>query len=202
METDYKFMQSEVSNVLEQVTLYVVVDDDQTRHIEAVCTSAAEAQQTRQQLLRKAASVEVPGLCAVGLSIHAMNATFPGNRYRLVYGTPKSRPKTVLEVPAFRFSPLTNTDAHSEGYLYPDDLFVQRSEALAIAAEHNTLQLQRADGGELDWVVVVEIGEPLWRRYRSECMVRGSVGWEETDLVRPVRVVHPTEEEATAGEPK
>jgi len=188
--------------MLEQVTLHAVVDDDQTRQIEAICASAEEARQTRQQLLRTAASAEVPGLCAVGMSIHAMNATFPGDRYRLVYGTPQSPPKRALEVPAFRFSPLTNTDAHSEGYLYPDELFVDRRQALAAAAKHNSRQLERTDGGTLDWAVVVEIGEPLWRRYRSECMVRGGVGWEDTDRVRPVRVVHPTEEEVAGGEPK
>ena len=186
--------------MLEQVTLYVVVDDSQARRIEAVCASAEEARQTRQQLLRTAASAEEAGLCAADLSIHAMNATFPGDRYRLVYGTPQSPPKSPLEAPAFRFSPLTNTDAHSEAYLYPDELFVHRYEALAAAAKHNARQLQRTDGGSLDWAVVVEIGEPLWRRYRSECMVRGVVGWEDTDRVRPVRVIHPTEEETAGGE--
>ena len=185
--------------MLEQVTLYVVVDDNQARQIEAVCASAEEARKTRQQLLRTAAMAEVLGLCGAEFSIHAMNATFPGDRYRLIYGTPQSPPKHALEVPAFRFSSLTNTDAHSEGYLYPDDLFVDRHEALAAAAEHNTLQLQRTDDGSLDWAVVVEIGEPLWRRYRSECMVRGGVGWENTDRARPVRLIHPTEDEAGGG---
>ena len=188
--------------MLEQVTLYIVVDDNQARQIEAVCASAEDARQARRQLLRTAAMAEVIGLCGAELSIHAMNATFPGDRYRLIYGTPQSAPKYALEVPAFRFSPLTNTDSHSEGYLYPDELFVLRDEALAIAAEHNALQLQRTDGGSLDWAVVVEIGEPLWRRYRSECMVRGGVGWENTDRVRPVRIIHPTEDEAKGEKSK
>ena len=138
-------------------------------------------------------------LAATNLEIHAMNAAFPGDRYRLVYGRPASMPSHPLEAPAFQGSRLPNTDAHSDPYLYPDKLFVHRKEALAAAAQHNLRQLCQPGDGPLDWAVVVEIGEPLWRRYRSECLVRKGLGWEETDLVRPVRLIHPTEEEATSA---
>jgi len=183
--------------MLEQTVLYVVVEDDRARRIQAICQTVEEAEKTRAEILDTFQSSEVPGLCATGLSIHAMNAVFPGDRYRLVYGTPKVWPASPLEVPAFQLSRVTNADALSEAYLYPDQLYVYRKEALAAAARHNADQLKRPPVEMLDWAVVVEIGEPLWRKYRSECVVRMGVGWEDTDLVRPVRAIVPTRDEAS-----
>jgi hypothetical protein len=181
--------------MLEHVILYVVVEDDINRRIQAVCAKVEEAEKARSEILQTVCTASVQGICSTKLNIHAMNATFTGDRYRLVYGTPASRPSRPLDVPAFQISKVTNTDAHSEGYIYPDELFVYRKEALAAAARHNCRQLQQTSGVPEDWAVVVEIGEPLWRRYRSECLVRNRTGWEDTDLVRPVRVVCPTGEE-------
>ena len=186
--------------MLEQTVLYVVVENDKDRRIQAICETVDEAEKTRAEILDTFHSAEVPGLCATGLSIHAMNAVFPGDRYRLAYGTPQRRPLRPLEVPALRLSKVTNTDAHSEAYLYPDELYVHRKEALVAAARHNAQQLKLPADETLDWAVVVEIGEPLWRRYRSECVVKMAVGWEDTDLVRPVRVIHPTAEEVEGSD--
>jgi hypothetical protein len=182
---------------MEQTVLYVIVENVPGRRIHAVCRTAEEAEQMRRQLGTMAQSAESPPVCTAQLSIFAMNAVFPGDRFRLVYGTPKSRPSHPLEVPELEYCRVTNTDAHTEGYAYPDQLYLHRKQALAAAAVHNVRQLERQDGGPLDWAVVVEIGEPLWRRYRSECMVLRGLGWEDTELVRPVRVIHPTPEEAT-----
>ena len=183
----------------EQITLYAVVDTTVRRRIHAICGTAEQAEQVRRELLALAVSAPLSELCATHLEIHAMNVAFPGDRYRLVYGRPVSMPSYPLEVPEFQGSRISYSDAQSDAYLYPDELFVYRKEALAAAARHNFQQLFRP-GGLLDWAVVVEIGEPLWRRYRSECLVRKGLGWEESDLVRPVRVVHPTEGEvANAG---
>lgn len=183
--------------MLQQVTLYAVVDSHQERHIQAVCATVAEAEEIRQEILKALQSAE--GLVATELTIHAMHTVFPGDRYRLVYGTPVRRPAKPLDVPRFRGSRVTLSDAHSEAYLYPDELYLDRKEALAAAAQHNYRQLKQTTGGSLDWAVVVEVGEPLWRRYRSECMVLNGVGFEYTDLIRPVRVIHPTAEEVASG---
>jgi hypothetical protein len=177
----------------EHTVVYVVLEGNVHRRIHAVCATAEEAELARQEMQ--------PTLAKTGrgtqLTIHAMHAAFPGDRYRLVYGRPKSIPTHPLAVPEFCLSRLTNTDAHSEAYLYPDKLFVHRKEALAAAAWHNAQQLARAAGSALDWAVVVEVGEPLWHRYGSECLVRKGCGWEELDRVRPVRLVHPTVDEVT-----
>ncbi len=186
--------------MLEQTILYVVVEDGEGSRIQAVCETVEEAEETRAEILDTFQRAEVPGLCTTGLSIHAMNAVFPGDRYRLVYGTPQSRPSRPLEVPVLLISKVTNTDAHSEGYIYPDELYVYRKEALAAAATHNAQQLKRPSDESLEWALVVEIGEPLWRRYRSACMIKREVGWEDSDLVRPVRVVHPNAEEVEGGD--
>jgi len=183
--------------MFEQITMYVVVEEEQDRHIQAVCASVEEAESVRESLLATMRSADVPELYANGLSIHAMSAVFPGDRYRLVYGTPESAPSHPLEVPSLKRSSVTNTDAHSEGFVYPDELYIHRKEALATAARHNMRQLRQATDDPLHWALVVEIGEPFWRRYRSECMVNGPAGWEDTGLVRPVRVVHPTDEEVS-----
>jgi len=180
----------------EQITLYAVVDTTVGRQIHAICGTAEEAQNVRREWLATAASAMTSGENATNLEIHAMNAVFPGDRYRLVYGRPASMPTHPLEVLAFQDSRIPYTDAQSDAYLYPDELFVHRKEALAAAAKHNFRQFCRT-GQLMDWAVVVEIGEPLWRRYRSECLVRRGFGWEETDLVRPVRVILPTEDEVT-----
>ena len=180
-----------------QVTMYVVVEDDESRHIQAVCDTVEEAESVRRELLATIRSAGVPELYASGLSIHAMNAVFPGDRYRLVYGTPRSAPSHPLEVPPLRKSSITNTDAHSEAHQYPDELYVYRKEALAAAARHNTHQMKQGPNESIDWALVVEIGEPLWRRYRSECLVNRGAGWEDTDLVRPVRTITPTDDEVT-----
>jgi hypothetical protein len=184
--------------MLEQVTLYALVDTTVRRRIHSICGTAEEAEKVRKELLAMVASAPASAPCATILEIHAMNATFPGDRYRLVYGRPLSTPPHPLDVPRFQGSRVPYTDAQSDAYLYPDELFVYRKEAMAIAAKHNVRQLCRP-GGPLDWAVVVEIGEPLWRRYRSECLVRKGLGWEETDLVRPVRVIHPTDAEVTVS---
>ena len=178
----------------DQITLYALVDTTVRRRIHAICGTAEEAEKVRRELLAIVASAPPLAACATNLEIHAMNVAFPGDRYRLVYGRPVSIPAHPLEVPAFQGSRIPYTDAQSDAYLYPDELFVHRKEALAAAAKHNFQQLCHP-GASLDWAVVVEIGEPLWRRYRSECLVRKGLGWEETDLVRPVRVIHPTEGE-------
>ena len=63
-------------------------------------------------------------------------------------GRCRCRP-TRLEVPQFHSSRLTTADAQSDDYLYPDELFVYRKQALAAAAKHNfgqTLQAGRAVG--------------------------------------------------------
>ena len=181
---------------LERVTLYAVVDSSTPRRIHAICGAVAESERVRRELLAMAASAPGSEWCATNLEIHAVNAAFSGDRYRLVFGRPASMPSHPLETPRFHCSRISNADAQSDAYRYPDELFVYRKEALAAAAVHNLRQL-RQPGGPLDWAVVVEIGEPLWRRYRSECLVRKGLGWEETDLVRPVRVIHPTDAEAT-----
>ena len=183
--------------MLEHIILYVVVDSDEDRCIQAVCRTAEDAERVRAEILQTVKSAAVRGICCTKLDIYAMNAVFPGDRYRLVYGTPESRPSHPLEVPALQISSVTQTDAHSEGYLYPDELYVHRKEAFATVAKHNFQQLKQAADAPLDWAVVVEIGEPLWRRYRSECLVRNGTGWEDTDLVRPVRVVYPTDAEVS-----
>lgn len=185
--------------MLDRVTLYVVADNEEGRHIQAVCETVEEAEKIRAEVLQAMQSANVPEVLATGLSIHAVHADFPGDRYRLVYGTPRELPAHPLEVPVLCSSKITNTDAHSEGYLYPDDLYVCRKEALAAAVRHNNEQLKRASPASLDWALVVEVGEPLWRRYRSECMVLGGVGWEDTDLMRPVRAIHPSKEEMAGG---
>jgi hypothetical protein len=182
--------------MLERITLYVVVDTTARRGIHAICGDADEAEHVRSIIADMMASAPISELRASNLEIHAMNAAFPGDRYRLVYGRPVSMPSHALEVPQFHSSRLTTADAQSDDYLYPDELFVYRKQALAAAAKHNFGQLSRPDG-QLDWAVVVEIGEPLWRRYHSECLVRRGLGWEETDLVRPVRVIYPTDGEVT-----
>ncbi|MGA2254822.1 MAG: hypothetical protein ABSG53_09185 [Thermoguttaceae bacterium] len=182
----------------QQITLYALVDTTLRRRIHAICGTAEEADKIRKDLLAMAASAPASAPCATNLEIHAMNAAFPGDRYRLVYGRPMSTPSHPLEAPGFQGSRVPYTDAQSDAYLYPDELFVYRKEALAAAAKYNLRQLCRP-GGPLDWAVVVEIGEPLWRRYRSECLVRKGLGWEETDLVRPVRVIHPTDAEVTSS---
>ncbi|KKL17803.1 hypothetical protein LCGC14_2481890 [marine sediment metagenome] len=186
--------------MLAQVTMYVVVEDDESRHIQAVCATVEEAEAVRRALLATIKSADLPELYASGLSIHAMTAIFPGDRYRLVYGTPQSVPLHPLEVPPLKKSSITNSDAHSEAYHYPDELYVYRKEALAAAALHNTQQLKQGPNGPIDWALVAEIGEPLWRRYRSECMVNSGAGWEDTDLVRPVRVISPTDEEVACDD--
>jgi hypothetical protein len=184
-----------ITTVLEQITLYVVVETTGRRGIRAICGTVDEAEKFRGELLPMMAADSA--FCPTNLEIHAMNAAFPGDRYRLVFGRPASIPLHPLEVPAFQSSRVPNIDAQSDAYLYPDELFVHRKEALASAAKHNFRQLCQASN-PLDWAVVVEIGEPLWRRYHSECLVRNGLGWEETDLVRPVRVIHPTDEEVTS----
>ena len=175
---------------LERITLYAVVSKGANRQIHAICGTAAEAEKVRKELLAMAASAPASEWCATNLEIHAMNAAFTGDRYRLVFGRPVSLPSHPLEVPRFQCSRISISDAQSDAYLYPDELFIYRKQALAAAALHNFGQLRQ--GRPLDWAVVVEIGEPLWRRYRSECLVRDGLGWEETDLARPVRVIHPT----------
>ena len=183
--------------MLERITLYVVVDTTVRRAIHAMCVTADEAECVRREILGMLASAPVSELCSTNLEIHAMNAVFPGDRYRLVYGRPVSTPSHPLEVPTFQNSRLMNADAHSDAYLYPDELFVYRKQALAEAAKHNLRQFDQAGHGPLDWAVVVEIGEPLWRRYHSECLIRNGLGWEETDLVRAARVIYPTGGEVT-----
>ena len=178
------------------LTVYVVVEGGLSRRIHAVCETAEEAEQTRGQLLATVRRAASRGQGQTSLTIHAMNAVFPGDRYRLVYGQPRSRPSHPLDLPRLHFSKLTHTDAHSEAYLYPDELFIHRKEALAAAAKHNLQQLKGPSEPQ-DWAIVVEIGEPLWRRYRSECLVLKGFGWEETDLDRPVRVVYPTKDEVS-----
>ena len=183
--------------MLQQITLYALVDTTVSRRIHAICGSAGRGREGSQRTPRHGwRRRRLPQRAPTNLEIHAMNAAFPGDRYRLVYGRPVSTPSHPLDVPGFQGSRIPNTDAQSDAYLYPDELFVYRKEALAAAARHNLRQLCQP-GGPLDWAVVVEIGEPLWRRYRSECLVRKGLGWEETDLVRPVRVIHPTEAEVT-----
>jgi len=184
--------------MLEHIVLYVVVENDLDRRIQAVCATVEEAERVRAQILQTVSLAAVSGLCSTDLNIYAMNAVFPGDRYRLVYGTPESRPSHPLEVPALQSSKVTHTDAHSEGHLYPDELYVHRKQALAAAAKHNSQQLKQTPDVPQDWALVVEIGEPLWRRYRSEGLVRNGAGWEDTDLVRPVRVIRPTSEEVSA----
>lgn len=183
--------------MLEHSALYVVVDEDGDRHIQAVCATAEEAAQVRDEIRTMARSAAVTGLCATELNIYAMNAVFPGDRYRLVYGAPDCVPKHVLEVMPLQISKVTNTDAHSEAYLYPDELYIHRKKALAAAAKHNLQQLKLFPDGPWEWAIVVEVGEPLWFRYRSECLLRKGVGWEDTDLVRPVRVIRPTADEVS-----
>lgn len=185
--------------MLEQITMYVVVEEEQDRHIQAVCVTIEEAEAVRRSLLATMQSADIPELYASGLSIHAMHAVFPGDRYRLVYGTPQTAPLHPLEVPSLKRSSVTNSDAHSEGFVYPDELYLYRKEALVAAARHNMRQLQQTTDDPMHWALVVEIGEPLWRRYRSECLVNGPAGWEDTDTARPVRVVHPTDEEVSAA---
>jgi hypothetical protein len=182
--------------MLEQMTVYAVVNGCANRQIHAICGTAEEAEKVRRDLLAMIASAPSPESCATNLEIHAMHTEFPGDRYRLVYGRPVSMPSHPLEVPEFQGSRISNSDAQSDAFLYPDELLIHRKEALAAAARHNLQQLGQPDGPS-DWAVVVEIGEPLWRRYRSECLVRKGLGWEETDLVRPVRVIHPTDGEVT-----
>ena len=183
--------------MLDHVTLYVVVEDDVGRRIQAVCDTQEEAERTREDIRETFGGAAMSELCTTQQDIFATNAVFPGGRYRLVYGTPECRPRHPLEVPPLQYSRMTNTDAHSEGYAYPDELYLHRKEALAAAARHNSRQLKRPADESLDWAMVVEVGEPLWRRYRSECLVRKGVGWEDADLVRPVRIVQPTPEEAS-----
>jgi len=183
----------------EQITLYAVVDTTVGRQIHAICSTADEAHEVRKELLAVVSSTPSSVQDATTLEIHAMNAAFPGDRYRLVYGQPISTPSHPLEVVGFQTSRIPYTDAQSEAYLYPDELFVHRKEALAAAAKHNFRQLRQPPSRLMDWAVVVEIGEPLWRRYRSECIVRQGMGWEETDLVRPIRVIHPNEAEVTTS---
>ena len=193
-----RYASQEDRTMSEQITLYALVDTTVRRQIHAICGTAEEADKVRRELHAMVASAPVSALCTTNLEIHAMNAAFPGDRYRLVYGRPVSMPSHPLEVQGFQGSRIPYTDAQSDAYLYPDELFVYRKEALAAAAKHNFRQLCRP-GGFLDWAVVVEIGEPLWRRYRSECLVRKGLGWEETDLVRPVRVIHPTDAEVPSS---
>jgi hypothetical protein len=183
--------------MLDRVTLYVVVEDDAGHRIQAVCDTQEEAEETREEIRQTFGDTAMSDICITRLNIFAMNAVFPGDRYRMVYGTPECRPRHPLEVPPLQYSRMTNTDAHSEGYVYPDELYLDRKKALAAAARHNSQQLKRPEDEALDWVMVVEVGEPLWRRYRSECLVRKGVGWEDADLVRPVRIVQPTPDEAS-----
>ncbi|MGO9108887.1 MAG: hypothetical protein ACLP9L_06605 [Thermoguttaceae bacterium] len=185
--------------MLDRITLYVLVDTTVRRGIHAICVNVDEAEHVRREILAMLASAPVSEPGATNLEIHAMNAEFPGDRYRLVYGRPASMPAHPLEVPRFLCSRLTNADGYSDAYLYPDELFVHRKQALAAAAKHNLRQFRQAGHQPLDWAVVVEIGEPLWRRYHSECLVRRGLGWEETDLVRPVHVIQPTEGEVTSA---
>ncbi len=180
--------------MMDQITLYAVVNRCVNRQIHAICGTAEEAEKVRRQLLAMMASAPSPESSPTNLEIHAMNAEFPGDRYRLVYGRPVSMPSHPLEVPELQGSRISNSDAQSDAYLYPDELFIYRKEALAAAARHNLRQLGQPSR-PVDWAVVVEIGEPLWRRNRSECLVRKGLGWEETDLVRPVRVIRPTDGE-------
>jgi hypothetical protein len=189
---------NEVRVMLEHTILYVVVENDAQRVIHAVRATVEEAEEARTEVLATLRSPQAPWLCDAELSIHAMNAVFPGDRFRLVYGEPVSLPSHPLEVPVFRHCKVTNTDAHSEGYAYPDDLYLFRKQAFAVAALHNAKQLERQGSDPLEWAVVVEIGEPLWRRCRSECLVSMGVGWEQTDSVRPVRVIRPTVDEVAA----
>jgi hypothetical protein len=187
--------------MVHQTLMYVVLDNGSPRHIQAVCATAAEAAEVRRKIVKMMDAAVSARREHCSFTIHAMNATFPGCRYRLVYGRPAARPSHPLEVPPLLESRLTNTDAHSDAYLYPDELFVQRKRALAAAAQHNARQLWNCVPTEaMDWAMVVEIGEPLWLRYRSECMALRGCGWEETDLVRPVRVVHPTADEAACSQ--
>ena len=141
-----RYASQEDRTMSEQITLYALVDTTVRRQIHAICGTAEEADKVRRELYAMVASAPVSALCTTNLEIHAMNAAFPGDRYRLVYGRPVSMPSHPLEVQGFQGSRIPYTDAQSDAYLYPDELFVYRKEALAAAAKHNFRQLCRPGG--------------------------------------------------------
>jgi hypothetical protein len=88
--------------MLEHFILYVVVEDDLDRRIQAVCATAEEAEKARAEIRQPLRAATVQGLCATELEIFAMKAAFTGDRYRLVYGVPREE---GIRLGAYRSGP-------------------------------------------------------------------------------------------------
>jgi hypothetical protein len=194
----------------EQVVLYAVVEGKKRCCIHALCGTDEDAERARDEILAAANEAGDPGRFAEGLNVVAINAVFTGDRYRLVFGTPLSRPDHPLEVPAFQSDKAVEIDVregdspifaehHEKLDQSPDKLYIYRKEALAAAARYNYRQLLCGADEPLDWAVVVEIGE-LQSGHPVECQLCQGIGWEVAELIRPVRVIHPTPEEAALPE--
>ncbi len=177
--------------------LHVTVDD-MNRQVLGVHATAEEARKfCGSPAVLGRPSVQFGDLASFGQSIvMAVEVEFSGERFRLLFGTPKFLPSSPGD--AVELVPDDDgTTAYDEHAGLPRVIRTDRATAIREMLQHNRNVL---DGGSPTlWAVIGEVSEPIHVSGMTTATLTGDLGFDETPLVRLSRLVHPTAAEIEAA---